>query len=317
MKTTIEQNPLYDTVGPDVAAPQLSASAVSWGAIFAGAAAAAALSLILLILGTGLGFSSVSPWSNEGVSAGTFGVSTIVWITITQLLAAGMGGYLAGRLRAKWIDVHTDEVYFRDTAHGFLAWSVATLVTAVLLSSVVGAIVTGGVKAGASVAQGVASSAVVATAGAAAASAGTNDGKGEEGSMGYALDSLFRPNTNTYAGEQGALTQSQSAVPMAEITRIFMNAVRTGTMPAEDTQYVGQLVAQRTGLTQQEAEKRVADTFTQVKTALDKAETTARQAADDARKASAYAAIWLFISLLIGAFIASFAATFGGRQRDV
>src|SRR5690242_19838439 len=96
-----------------------STSAVSWGAILAGAAAAAALSLILLILGTGLGLASVSPWAHNSVSAETFGVATILWVTFTQLAAAGLGGYLAGRLRTKWVAVHSDEVYFRDTAHGF------------------------------------------------------------------------------------------------------------------------------------------------------------------------------------------------------
>ena len=126
-----------------------AASAASWGAIVAGAAAAASLSLVLLILGVGLGLSSVSPWYHEGISAATFGTSTILWLMATQVLASGMGGYLAGRLRTKWIDVHTDERYFRDTAHGFLAWAVASLVTAGLLTSVIGAILGGGMHAGA------------------------------------------------------------------------------------------------------------------------------------------------------------------------
>ena len=147
MNTASEQNAIYGTLRTAVDTQQLSASAVSWGAIFAGAAAAAALSLILLILGTGLGLSSISPWAHDGVSATTFGVTTIIWITLTQLLAAGMGGYLAGRLRTKWIELHTDEVFFRDTAHGFLAWAIASLATATLLTSVIGAIVSGGVQA--------------------------------------------------------------------------------------------------------------------------------------------------------------------------
>ena len=109
-------------------------SAVAWSAVFAGAAATAALSLILLILGVGLGLSAVSPWAQTGVGAVTFGISTIVWLTVTQIIASGMGGYLAGRLRTRWSGVHTDEVYFRDTAHGFLSWGVATLVTAMLLT---------------------------------------------------------------------------------------------------------------------------------------------------------------------------------------
>ena len=106
---------------PDSYQTHINANAVSWAAILAGATAAAALSLILLLLGAGLGLSSVSPWAHRGVNASTFGVSTIVWVSVTQILAAGMGGFLAGRLRTKWAGVHMDEVHFRDTAHSGLA----------------------------------------------------------------------------------------------------------------------------------------------------------------------------------------------------
>ncbi len=291
-------------------------SAVSWGAIFAGAAAAAALSLILLILGTGLGLSSVSPWKQDGVSAMTFGVTTIVWLTFTQLLASGMGGYLAGRLRSKWISVHTDEVYFRDTAHGFLVWAVASLVTAGLLTSVIGSIVSGGIQAGASIAGGVATTATVATAGGVAA-AGSVVAQSVGGSdpMGYFVDSLFRKDAT--AATAATVASEQTTVNTAsEVSRIFMSTVRSGPLSAEDSRYVGQLVAQRTGLTQADAEKRVNETFTRMQIRLREAEVAAREAADKARKASAYAALWLFISLLAGAFVASLCATYGGRRRD-
>ena len=127
MQTTLDENSVstYRSDATNLAA--VSASAVSWGAIFAGAAAAAGLSLILLILGAGLGFATTSPWSGEGISATTFGVSTILWVIFMAFAASAIGGYIAGRLRTKWVGVHTNEVYFRDTAHGFLAWSVATL----------------------------------------------------------------------------------------------------------------------------------------------------------------------------------------------
>ncbi len=287
-------------------------SGVSWGAIFAGAAAAAALSLILLMLGIGLGLSSVSPWKQDGVSAAAFGVSTIAWITITQLVASGMGGYLAGRLRTKWAAVHTDEVYFRDTAHGFLAWAIASLTTAALLTSVIGSIVSGGVQAGAAVAGGAATTAVAATAGGAAA-VGTDMAKSDDaGPMGYFVDSLFRRDLTAAPANSAPTT----AFPAAEVSRIFMTTVRTGAMAADDVRYIGQIVAQRTGLTQQEAEKRVTDTYVRMQTKLREAETAAREAADKARNASAYAALWLFISLLIGAFVASLGATYGGRSRD-
>ena len=178
------------------------ASAVSWGAIVAGAAAAAALSLILLMLGTGLGLSSVSPWTHDGVSATTFGVSTILWVTFTQLVASGMGGYLAGRLRTKWVAVHTDEVYFRDTAHGFLAWAVASLATAALLTSMIGSIVSGGLQAGASAAGGVATAATAVGAASAGSEVAKSDSDG--GPMGYFVDSLFRKDANASAAGSAA-----------------------------------------------------------------------------------------------------------------
>ena len=295
-------------------------SAVSWSAIFAGAVAAAALSLILLILGTGLGLSAVSPWTPSGISASSFGVSAIVWITATQVIASGMGGYLAGRLRSKWVSVHNDEVYFRDTVHGFLAWSVASLVTAAVLASVTGAIVNGGVQAGAAVAGTAATGAVSAVAAGAAASDKTGMSVSDAGN--YFIDSLFRKDvasTSTGTSTMSAVTESSpvAAASAAEVTRIFVNSIRTGTLPPEDERYASQVVAQRTGLSQADAEKRVSQTFARMQTKLRDAETATREAADKTRKASAYAALWIFISLLIGAFVASLAATLGGRQRDV
>lgn len=294
---------------------QPQASAVSWGAILAGAAGAAALSLILLVLGVGLGLSAVSPWAQTGASAKAFGVSTILWFTFTQLVASAMGGYLAGRLRTKWASTPSDEVYFRDTAHGFLAWAIASLATAALLTSVIGNIVGSGVQAGASVAGGVASTAAVATAGA-AMSGISSESKSDSasGPMGYFVDSLFRRDS----GSSAALAPDASA-PMpstAEVTRILMNTIRAGTLPATDARYVGQLVAQRTGLSQADAEKRVTDTYARMQASLNEAQVSAKDAADSARKASAYGALWLFISLLAGAFVASLSATWGGRMRD-
>jgi len=289
-------------------------SAVSWAAIVAGAVGAAALSLILLILGTGLGLSSVSPWSGQGASASTFGISTILWVSFTQLAAAGMGGYLAGRLRTRWAGTHTDEVYFRDTAHGFLAWALATLVTAAMLTSAIGAIVSGGVRA----------SAAVAGSAVGAAAAGTPalaDAAKQDGAMadrGYFVDSLFRKDASAAAGT--ATTAGSAPEDMtkstAEVGRIFATAMSSGTLAMDDQKYVGQMVSQRTGMSQADAEKKVADTFSRLKARAKEIEAAARDAADKARKASSYSALWLFVSLLIGAFCASLAATYGGRRRD-
>lgn len=311
---------------------------ICWGAVFAGAAGAASLSLILLVLGVGLGLSSVSPWSSEGVSAQTFGVSTILWLTLTQLAASGLGGYLAGRLRHRWSRVQADEVYFRDTAHGFLAWSIATLATAGMLTAAIGAIVNGGAKAGAAVA-GSAPNAVVAAAPAsamAASAAGL--------SPDYFVDTLFRrvdakvaaapaapasgpgegasastsPMVLPQHGSTAAATApvTQDAPPTAEVARIFANAAADNALPADDLRHLGQLVAQRTGLSQQDAEKRVTDAFNRLQAKTSAVKEQAKVAADQARSVSAKAALWGFISLLIGAFVASLLGTLGGRHRD-
>src|ERR1022692_1884477 len=110
-------------------------SGVSWGAVIGGAFVAAAFYLILLALGTGFGLSAVSPWSNVGASASTVGTAAIVWLILIEIIASALGGYLTGRLRTKWALIHTDEVYFRDTANGFLAWAVALVISVTLLAS--------------------------------------------------------------------------------------------------------------------------------------------------------------------------------------
>ena len=292
--------------------------AVSWAAVFAGAVGAAAFSLILILLGTGLGLSAVSPWAHDGISATAASVSTIVWITVVQLLASAIGGYLAGRLRTRWVTVHTNEVFFRDTAHGFLAWGVATLLMATLLSSAVGAAISTGLKAGGEVAK---SAVTMAGAGAATAAAPSTEGKPGTNPLGYFVDSMFRKDPNraaTASSAPPAPNAPQPAEPdrIPEVTRIIANALESGELAEGDRQYLGQLVAAKTGVQQAEAEQRVTDTFNRLKQTLDQAAAKAKQVADDARKASALLALWLVVSLFVGAFVASLAATFGGRLRD-
>jgi hypothetical protein len=261
---------------------EANSSGVSWAAVIGGGFVTAALSLILLALGAGLGLSSVSFWSNAGVSTSTIGTAAILWLILMQIMSSSMGGYLAGRLRTKWANIHTDEVYFRDTAHGFLAWAVALVITAAFLAS-----------AAASMAGATASSAVGGT--------GSVTGVQSEGREfdpnGYFIDTLFR--------SESAKPDSNSTSVRGEVGRIFAIALRQRDISPADRTYLAQLVAARTGLSQPDADKRVSDVFS-----------TAQQAADTARKTVAHSLLWAFLALLIGAFCASFAATIGGRQRD-
>jgi len=277
---------------PPTKPAESAVSAVSWPAIIAGAFSILAVGLILLALGSGLGLSSVSPWPNSGPSATTFGVYAAVWLVVVQWASAALGGYLTGRLRTKWVGVHTDEVYFRDTAHGFLAWSVAAVIMAAALSSAASSAVGNAARATGSVA-----SAAADRAGAAAQSSGIDP-------IGYVVDTLFRsdhPDANANPQEI-----------RAEASRIILSGVRNGDVPASDKTYLTQLVSARTGINQADAEKRVNEVIAKAKDA----ESKARQAADTARKTAAEIAFFTAFSMLIGAFIAAVAATIAGHRRD-
>ena len=112
-----------------------SVAAVSWAAVVAGAITSCALTLLLLSFGAGMGFSVVSPWGNSGVSATTFKIGTGLYFIVMAMISSAIGGYLAGRLRTSGSACQTTEVHFRDTAHGFLAWALASVLGAVLLAS--------------------------------------------------------------------------------------------------------------------------------------------------------------------------------------
>jgi hypothetical protein len=267
---------------------EASASSVSWAAIIAGAFAACALSLFLFALGAGLGFSAASPWPGSGVSARTAAIGTGLYLVVVAMLASTVGGYLAGRLRTKWVRVHTDEVFFRDTAHGLVSWALATLMTVSVLGASGLAVVSAGtVGATAGLSQGAAS--------AAAQPGGASDPNA------YFVDTLFRAAPGA-AGQPG----QDPAAGRGEVGRIFgRNLTRGGDFSAADRTYATQVIAARTGISPADADKRLTDTMTQ-----------ARAAADEARKAARNLSLWIAASLLMGAFAASLAAAEAGKLRD-
>jgi len=273
-------------------------SAVSWAAVLAGAVVASAFSLALIALGAGIGLISVSPWSNHNVSATTFGVLAAAWLIAVQLFASGIGGYLAGRLRTRWVSAHTDEIYFRDTAHGLLVWGVGAVLSALLLSSAVSSAASGVARAGEAAVQAVGS-----TAAGPASQAVANMGNPNA----YFTDMLFRTDHPSSTDPNAS---------QAEMGRIFARALSSGDLPPNDKTYAAQMVASRTGLSQADAEKRVNDVFDQAKSAAAQAAEKAKEAADAARKTGVYVALWAFVSLLVGAFSACYMATVGGHARD-
>ena len=263
---------------------------VSWAAIVAGAVVASAATLILLVIGSGTGLLSVSPFSNEGASATTVAVAAAVWLVVTQWVASGLGGYVTGRLRSPWTNTRGDEVLFRDTAHGLLAWALATLVGVALLGSAVSGIVGTAARGAASVAEG-AGSAVASAAGPVSS---------------YDIDRLLRPAEPT-------ATSTDTAEIGREITRVVVNGVTAGDVPEADRAYLARVVAARTQVSEQQARARVDQMIDGAKEAAARA----KAAAEATRKATATLALLTALSMLIGAFIASVSAAYGGRLRDL
>ncbi len=294
MEAQLSDTNVYPT--REFIAEDAHASGVSWGAVFAGALAAAALSLVLLVLGFGLGLSSISPWSYKVAAIGS---STIAWIAFMQLAASGVGGYLAGRLRLKWPSVHTDEVYFRDTAHGLLTWSLASLITVALLAGAIRVLVSGALDIGAGAA---------AVAAPALAGATSNVSRMGGNPVDYYSDMLLRTDQTS--------PDTSNVAMRDEVTKIMVTNMHDGKLAPEDRDYLARVVAKRTNLSQADAAQRVDAIYARANKTVSDAQAVAKQAAETARKAAAHTALWMFVALLFGAFVASLAATFGGRRRD-
>src|SRR5271156_934342 len=224
-----------------VATNDSNTSGVSWAAVLAGAFVAAALALILLALGTGIGLSAVSPWENSGATGSAVGAGAVVWLILVEFIACSIGGYLAGRLRTKWVNVHTHEVYFRDTAHGFLVWAVSLVVTAAFLAS----------AATSMVGKRNENAAGERSARVGAAPAANN----------YFVDELLRSHARV-SDDDGV---------RSEVGLIFANGLRQGSLPSADQTYLADLTATKTGISETEAEKRVSDVFSQAQQAADRA----------------------------------------------
>jgi hypothetical protein len=238
MGSPVQARSTIQQFGDVPASNEAYASAISWSAVIGGAFAAAALSLALLTLGAGTGLSAVSPWSYRGASASAVGTGAILWLIAIEILASAMGGYLAGRLRTKWVSVHTHEVYFRDTAHGFLVWCVGLVMTAAFLAS--------------------AAASVVGVAGSGMATATT---EGQIGPNAYFVDSLFRSDR---AERVDASTRTEAAL-------IIARGIQQGDMSPADRAYLAQVVSARTGLNQTDAQRRVSEVFDEARQAADSA----------------------------------------------
>jgi hypothetical protein len=243
-------------------------SAASWPSIIAGAFVAASATLILITLGSGIGLASISPWRNHGVTVTTFAVTGAIWLIVTQWISAGLGGYIAGRLRTRWIGTHTHEVFFRDTAHGFITWAVATVLLAAVLSS---SLLAGAGTAGHAVSEPVSA---------------------------YSVDKLFRS-----AGSTSPLTPSTD--PRVETGHIIANALADGGVSDTDHAYLVEQVTARTGISKADAQARVDGFVATVMQAQAKLKANSDAARKAAAQTSIFLALSMLVGAFIASVAAA------------
>src|SRR5262245_8091529 len=217
-----------------------------------------------------------------------------------QIGAFMAGGYVAGRMRARWHETTQHEVEFRDGLHGGLVWAVGIVIGAALAMATAGA----AAKTGLDVASKAAGVVALSSA----------------EPMDAVVDSMLRQTTVAQAtgappppaGAAPAASPSRNASAAAnadttrnELARVLASAVASGSLSDQNRNYLAQVVAQRAGLSQQDAERRVNEAFT-----------AAREAADKARKAVILAGFVTAASLIISFGAAWWAALRGGQHRD-
>ena len=245
-----------------------------------------------------------------------------LYTAVTLVGAFAGGGYVAGRMRMPAAE-ELAEHEFRDGAHGFAVWALTLFVAGLMAAfGTAGAVKT--------VVQ-----ATAAVAGGASAGAASNPQLTSQISTSptdYAVDRILAPapmggaqpaggaaGANPPAGGTPApapMGAGMQAAPsrgdmVAPVNRIFAASIKSGQLDPKDRATLVAIVQQQTGLPQAEAEKRVDDSYAQLKDA----EAKARDAAEKARKAALITAFGVAATLLIGAAAATIGAAAGARHR--
>jgi len=267
-------------------------SYIDWPAIIAGTVLATAISFVLMTFGSAIGLTLTSAYEGRGMTLFWFAIAAALWMLWVQISSFMAGGYLTGRMRRRNYDATEYESDIRDGSHGLIMWAVCVLLGALIAFSGVSAVVATATGAASTVA-----------AGAAAGAAGNADEMLGEGDS-LLVDRLLR-STN-------ATAQPTTADNRGEVGRIIAGALEDDELADADRQYLASIVAARSGLTQEEAQARVDETWAQAQ----QARAVAEEAAETARRVGLIAAFLTAASLFASAIGAYFGATLGGNHRD-
>jgi len=211
---------------------------LQWTPVIAGALTAVAVSSILVSFATtvGLGVSSAAPtWRDASVA---LWLLSGLYLVLQALVSFGVGGYVAGRVRAPYGLAESDETEKRDGLHGVGSWALAVVLGAVLAAMV----------ASAANRPNALTSPPAAT---------------EPSVLSYELDHLFRAARRAPTPEL--------APARSEAGRILLTASSHSGVSTDDRSYLVQLVSGTTGLAPADAERRVDTVIANAKSALSRA----------------------------------------------
>jgi hypothetical protein len=256
----------------------------SWGLAIAGGVAATAVTFFLLTLGSGFGLLLVNPMTHAGPSLPVFLTGGAIYFFAAQAFGFAVGGHLAGRLLGPEIESRIQED-FRAAAHGLVAWAVAILSTLTIV------VLAGLTAAGSGAAT--------------AALYGATARHAEAAPSAYLVDLLFRPANDSREAASATAVQAR-----AEAVRILEAGLSRGEQIApEDRARLAVLTSREAGIPYADAAGRIGRMQADI-------EAKTKHAADIARKAASYAALWLAFAMLFGAAVSIVAAILAREEDD-
>lgn len=254
------------------------AHSVSWGAIFAGLVIALSIQLLLNLLGIGIGASTVTPSNGDTPGTG-LAIGAGIWFALSALVALWAGGWASGRLAGAVGRKN-------GMLHGFATWSLTTILTLYLLGSAIGGILGGAASV-----------------------------LGKAASLGGQGVAAAAPTLGSLASQATGVTpadikqQAGDVVSDPAFQAFASDMFHNGQPSPQDRANLVQVVAQKQGVSPQQADAEVTGWQQKFADAKQQASAKAAQAGDAAASGVAHTALWSFLALALGAG----AATLGGR----
>ena len=264
---------------------------ISWASVVAGVFILLVVQMMLALLGVALGLFVASP--GDSPTATSFGVGAGIYWAITTIIATFIGGWAASYLNGQ--PGRTEGIL-----HGLITWAVATVILLYIVTSSVSGVISASFGAIGSVFQTLGQSAQSLAGGAMQVMPGQVRQQVQDVLQQGKQQAQNAQNQAQQAGQQAQASAGTSSTVQAVQT--ILQGLGPNAAP-QDRQAAADMIAKQTGVSPDEANRRLEQLNQTYANAKAQAESTARAAADQARAAGAQAALWAFIAMLVGAVV--------------